>query len=165
MKKILFFLAPVVIFSCLTEPQIRQYNINSDTTMYFLPASAWNGNNIQADIDFNFKNNINIKTICNISIRREKELPSGLSNLLLNADSIDYYLYDIKILLVDSRTNMVRITATLSHADFLKIMKSKNIYFEIIIDEVKYKCTPSRRFLILQNEFQNNYFIINNILR
>jgi hypothetical protein len=74
-------------------------------------------------------------------------------------------LYDIKILSVDSRTNRVRITATLSHGDFLKIMQSKNIYFEIIIDEVTYKCTPSRRFLILQKEFQNNYFAITNILK
>jgi hypothetical protein len=71
----------------------------------------------------------------------------------------------MKTLSVDSRTNMVRITSKLSYDNFLEVMKSENIYLQISIDGLKYKCIPSKEFLILQSEFQNNYFEIANILK
>jgi hypothetical protein len=133
--------------------------------MYFLPASTWIGNNIKLEIDFNFKNNANIETICNISIRQKGKLLNGLSSILFHADSADYPLNTIKILSVDSRSNMVRITSTLSHDDFLKVMKSKDAFLQIIIDGIKYECIPTDEFLTLRSEFQNNYFIIANMLK
>jgi hypothetical protein len=133
--------------------------------MYFLPASTWTGNDLEVDIDFNFKNDVDIETICNISVRQKGKLPRGLSFIMLNADSIDYSLYDMRTLSVDSRTSMVRITSKMSCNNFLKMMKSKNIYLQIIIDGIKYECIPSREFLQMQAEFQNNYFEIENILK
>jgi hypothetical protein len=133
--------------------------------MYFLPASTWTGNNIRLDIDFNFKSNANTETICNISIRQKGKLPNGLSSILFYADSTVYPLNAIKILSVDSRSNMVRITSSLSHDNFLRMMQSKNILLQITIDEIRYECIPTDEFLILQSEFQNNYFTITNMLR
>jgi hypothetical protein len=133
--------------------------------MYFLPASTWTGNNIKLDIDFNFKSNANIETICNISISQKGKLLNGLSSILFHADSIDYPLNAIKILSVDSRANMVRVTSGLSHDDFLKVMISKNIFLQIIVDGIEYECIPTDEFLTLRNEFQNNYFTIANMLK
>jgi hypothetical protein len=133
--------------------------------MYFLPASTWTGNDLKMDIDFNFKNDVDIETICNISIRQKGKLPRGLSSIMLNADSSNYFLYDMRTLSVDSRINMVRITSKMSYNSFLKIMKSKNVYLQIIIDGIKYECIPSREFLQIQAEFQDNYFEIENILK
>lgn len=133
--------------------------------MYFLPASTWMGNDISIDIDFNFKSDAHIETICNINIRQKGKLPRGLSSVTLKADSIDYSLYDIKILSVDSRTNTVRITSKLSHDTFLQVMQSKDLSLNIIIEGVPYACIPSEAFLILQREFQNNYFEIEHILQ
>ncbi|AEF84660.1 EF-hand calcium-binding domain protein [Treponema primitia ZAS-2] len=53
----------------------------------------------------------------------------------------------------------------MNYDDFLKIMKSKNIFLQIIIDDVKYECIPSGSFFMLQSEFQNNYFTIETILK
>jgi hypothetical protein len=133
--------------------------------MYFLPASTWIGNDIRLDVDFNFKSNANIETICNISIRQKGKLLNGLSSIVFYADSIDYPLNTIKILSVDSRSNMVRITSGLNHDNFLEMMKSRNIFLQIIVDGIKYECIPSEEFLILRNEFQNNYFTIANVLK
>jgi hypothetical protein len=133
--------------------------------MYFFPASTWTGNNLKIDIDFNFKNDVDIETICNISIRQKGKLPRGLSFMMLQADSIDYFLYDMRTISVDSRKNMVRITSKIGYNNFLKIMKSENVYLQIIIDGKKYECIPSRKFLQIQAEFQNNYFEIENILK
>jgi hypothetical protein len=133
--------------------------------MYFLPASTWTGDNIRLDIDFNFKSNATIETICNMSIKQKGKLPNGLSAILFHADSIDYPLNAIQILSVDSRSNMARISSGLSHDNFLEMMKSKNIFLQIIIDGIKYECVPSEEFLILQNEFQNNYLALANILQ
>jgi hypothetical protein len=166
MKKLLFLFVPFFILSCAsTQPQIRKYALTSDTDMYFLPASTWTGNAISLIIDFNFKTNANIETICNININQEGKLPSGLSSILFNADSVDYPLHAIKVLSVDSRSNTVRITSNLSHDDFLAIMKSKNIFLQTVINETKYECTPTDEFLTLQSEFQNSYLTIGNILK
>jgi hypothetical protein len=128
--------------------------------MYFFPASTWLGNKIKAEIDFNFKDDMNIETICNISIKQKGKLAKGTFSILLNADSIDYYLKDIKILSVDSRSNTVRITSVLSYNNFIKIMESKNISLQIIIDDSKNECAPTRDFFRLQEEFQNNYLMV-----
>jgi hypothetical protein len=133
--------------------------------MYFLPASTWIGNKIKAEIDFNFKDNTNIETLCNISIKQREGLAQGISSMSLTADSIDYPLNNIKILSIDSRLNTVRITSALSHDDFLKVMGSKNISLQIIIDGLRNECIPTRDFFILQDEFQNNYLMVKNILR
>ncbi|MDR1904838.1 MAG: hypothetical protein LBQ88_21470, partial [Treponema sp.] len=138
MKKPLLILIPFSILSCVTRPQIKQYNLSSDTNMYFFPASTWIGNTINAAIDFNFKNDAAIETICNISIRQKEKLPSGISSILFNADSIAYSLNNQKVLSVDTRSNMVRITSVLSHDNFLKILRSKNILLQIIIDGIKH---------------------------
>ncbi|MDR2797960.1 MAG: hypothetical protein LBB80_06420, partial [Treponema sp.] len=76
-----------------------------------------------------------------------------------------YFLNDIKVLSVDSRRTMVRITSCLSHDNFLRVMAAKHIFLEIIMDGVKHECIPSRGFLTLQREFQNNYFTIEHILQ
>jgi hypothetical protein len=165
MKKLLFILIPFSILSCVTRPQIKQYNLSGDTNMYFFPASIWIGDDINAAVDFNFKNDADIETICNISIRQKEKLPSGISSILFNADSIDYSLNNLKILSVDNRSDTVRITSVLSHDNFLKIMRSKDVFLQIIIDGIKHECTPNKDFLILQNEFQNNYLTIENILK
>jgi hypothetical protein len=132
--------------------------------MYFLPASTWAGNDFKIDIDFNFKNDAAIETICNISIRQKGKLPKGISSIILNANSIDYFLHDMETLSIDSKINMARITSRLSYDNFLNIMKAENVYLQIIIDGLRYKCIPSREFLMLQSEFQNSYFEIANIV-
>ena len=164
MKKTLILLMSLFVLSCVTHKNIKQYNFADNTIMYFLPASTWLGDNLKANIDFNFKNNIETETICNISIIRKGKLPSGISSILFNADSVTYSLNNIKLLSVDSRSGMVRITSVLHHDDFLEVMKSHTIFLEIIIDGEKYKCIPQKDFLLLQEEFQNNYFEIANIL-
>jgi hypothetical protein len=165
MKKLLFILIPFSILSCVTHPQIKQYNLSGNTNMYFFPASTWIGNNINAVIDFNFKNDATIETICNISIRQKDKLPSGISSIMVTADSIDYSLNNLRILSVDNRSDTVRITSVLNHDNFLKIMRSKDVFLQIIIEGIKHECIPNRDFLLLQNEFQNNYLTIENILK
>jgi hypothetical protein len=132
--------------------------------MYFFPASKWIGNKTNIEIDFNFKDDMSIETICNISIKQKGKLAKGISSILLNADSIDYYLNDLKILSIDSRLNIVRITSVLSYDNFIKIMRSKNISLQIIIDGLKNECIPTGDFFRLQEEFQNNYLVHENIL-
>ena len=130
-----------------------------------MPASTWTANDLKIDIDFNFKDDPDIETICNIDIRQKKKLPRGVSLIILTADSTDYILRDMKTLSVDSRTNTARITSKLKGDDFLKMIKSENIYLKIIIDGLKYKCIPGREFLTLRDEFQNNYFAIESLLK
>ena len=165
MNKVLILIIQFFVFSCVTQSYIKQYNLNNDTSMYFFPASTWIGSEMKIEIDFNFKDDANIETICNISIRQKGKLVKGISSILFNADSIGYSLNNIKILSINSRSNIVRITSVLSHDDFLKIMSSKNTSLQIIIDGIKNEYIPTRNFFILQEEFQNNYFIIESILK
>jgi hypothetical protein len=165
MKKLLSAFASFFMLSCVTQPHIRQYNLSSGAAMYFLPASTWTGNDLQLDVDFNFKSDPQVETICNITIRQKGKLPHGLSSIVFNADSAAYPVTAIKILSVDSRSNAVRISSALSHDDFLKLMNSTNIFLHIIMNETTYKCLPTADFFSLQHEFQNNYFAIETILK
>jgi hypothetical protein len=133
--------------------------------MYFFPASTWIGGKIKTEIDFNFKDDANIDTICNVSIIQKGKLAQGISSILLRADDIDYSLNNIKIISIDSRSNMARITSVLSHDNFLKIMRSKNVSLQITIEGLKNECMPTGDFFILQEEFQNNYLMIETILK
>jgi hypothetical protein len=164
MKKLLIPLIPFFILSCASRPYIKQYNLSDGTNMYFISASTWNGDKIRVHVDLNFKDNAEIEVICNMSIRQKASLPRGISSIVLNADACEYPLSDIQILLVDSRKNTVRITSLLNHDNFLKIMKSKAVTLQLIISGVHYECTPSKEFLILKDEFQNNYFAMNELL-
>jgi flagellar biosynthesis regulator FlaF len=133
--------------------------------MYFFPASTWIGNKIKVEIDFNFKDDMNIETICNISIKQKGKLAKGISLISLNADSIDYPMNDIKILSINSRLNTVRITSVLSYDNFLNIIRSNNISLQIIIDGLMNECIPAKDFFTLQEEFQNSYLMIDDILK
>jgi hypothetical protein len=133
--------------------------------MYFLPASTWIGDKIKTEIDFNFKDDAKVDTICNVSIKQKGKLAQGISSILLSADAVDYSLNDIKIIAIDSRSNIVRITSVLSRDDFLKIMRSKNVSLQITVEGLKNECMPTRNFFILQEEFQNNYLMLENILQ
>jgi hypothetical protein len=165
MKKAYIFLIPFFTLCCASQPYIRQYTLDNGTRMYFIPASTWTGNNITIDADFNFKNDVDIKITCNMSLTGRTALPKGISSISVTADSDEYPLSDIQILSLDNKTNTVRLTSLLKHADFLRIIKANDITIRLTMNGLNYECVPSREFSILKNEFKNNYFVLEGILQ
>ncbi|MDR3247677.1 MAG: hypothetical protein LBT39_02720 [Treponema sp.] len=165
MKKLGILFVSILIISCASRPYIRQFRLADDTNMYFFPASTWSGGDVIAKADFNFKSNADIEIICNISITQKASMPKGISSLVFISDLREYPLSDVQILLVDSKTNTVRITSLLGHDDFLAMMKSNEVVLQITMDEMKYECIPDADFSILKTEFQNTYFAMENILK
>jgi hypothetical protein len=154
----------IVLFSCATQYGIKQYLYKENIKMYFLPPSAWKAQNLTVNLDFNFKDDPESKTICNLSLIQKGHLPGRISAISINADSVVYPLENIKIITVESKSNKVRLTSILDNESFLMIMKSKNIYLEIIMNETIFNCMPQKDFHKIHEEFQADYYTIEGIL-
>jgi hypothetical protein len=165
MIKILIFLFPLVLLSCSSVPSIRQYNLSSGTKMYFISATTWKGNGVNIVIDFNFKDDMTIDTICNINIIQKDVLPRGISSLILKANTVDYALKDVKVLVIDSEHKTVRVTSTIGANDFLKAMMSNDMTLNIAMNNQHYQCKPSGEFLKLKKIFVEEYMARGEVLK
>ena len=164
MKKIFIVFAIILMTSCASKPHIHQYVLENGSSMFFIPASLWQDRDISAELDFNFKNDINIKTVCNITITQKKTTPKSISSLAFVVDSQIYPLYDTQVLFIDSKNNSVRLTSLLEYNDFITIMKSDNTLFKLNVNNSVYTCKPSENYPALRDEFQNNVLSIDQIL-
>ena len=165
MRKIIIVLVSAVIVSCASDPVVQIYKMPDNSSLYFIPASEWRGNDLSAEVDFNFKDNANIQTICNISITGKEAMPKGISSLSFTADSLEYILSDVKILFIDSKNHVLRITSFLQHDEFIAMMKSENIVLHIKMNDSLYECKPSGSFNSLKKEFHDNFYILDQILK
>jgi hypothetical protein len=165
MRKILIVLLPFVLLSCSSVPSIQQYNLSSGTKMYFISATTWKGNGVNIVIDFNFKDDMTIDTICNINITQKDALPRGISAIILKADTVDYALKDVQVLVIDSEHKTVRITSTIDANDFLKAMMSNDMTLNIAMNNQQYQCKPSDEFLKLKNIFVEEYIARGEVLK
>lgn len=165
MRKLFVALLPIVLLSCSSAPSIRQYNLSSGAKMYFISATTWKGKGANIVIDFNFKDDMTIDTICNINIIQKDVLPKGISSLILKADTVDYSLKDIQVLVIDSENKTVRITSTLDANDFIKVMMSNNMTLNIAMNNQQYECRPSSEFLKLKKIFAEEYMARAEVLK
>jgi hypothetical protein len=125
--------------------------------MYFISPTTWKGDGVTIVIDFNFKDDMSIDTICNINIIRKDTLPKGISSLILKADTVDYALKDVQVLIIDSERKTVRVTSTLSANDFLKAMMAHDMTVNIAMNNQHYRCKPSGAFVKLKKIFVADY--------
>ena len=159
MKKLLFCLTAVFLFSCASQPYIHEFTLGNNEKMYFFPTTEWNAKKITVSIDFNFKNQDEIPVICNISVLQKSGMPKMVSNFAFYADSAEYRLSEVKTLFVDSRKNLVRVTSLLDQDDFRKLMDANTISLKLSVDNVQYECVPSRQFYSLRSEFLGKFFV------
>jgi hypothetical protein len=159
MKKYLGILL-IFLSACSTNSQyIRVFSIDETSRMFFIPSTVWLNKEIEFDVDFTYRDNAELPTLCNISIIQKNAMPRGVSKIDFRGDGKTYSVYDIKGLSAESKKNLLRITSSMSHDDFLALMKSEDIKINIILDHKEYECIPSDVFSKFRQEFLTLYFI------
>jgi len=135
-----------------------------ETIFIIFPPTKWTGDTIEGYVDFNFKDDPGFETICNLDIIKKDGMPRGISAILFKTGTTTYPLSNLSILLADSESHKVRLSSRIGHDEFLRLLESETILFEVDIGGREYLCVPSREFLDMKNKFVNDYRAAESIL-
>jgi hypothetical protein len=104
-------------------------------------------------VDITYRTNSENPVFVNFSFFNKEQYPRHLSTASLEGGGIIYPLENIKILYIDSKNYMFRVTAEGKRENFLPLLRLGDIILRATVDGAEHIYVPGKDFYALREQF------------